>query len=77
MIVYYILYDGPAAIEREYTAGVHALGPSIVQADEVPYTQLPNVTENHLDGLACQNGDVAMRFPIDLDHYVSQYQFPK
>ena len=69
VILYYILYDGPASDELQYSTPIHALGPVDVQAGEAAYPQLPELTGNGNEGLACQPSAVALRFPIDLKTY--------
>lgn len=69
VILYYILYNGPASAELKYASPIRALGPLNVQAGEVPYPLLPKITVSANDDPPCQRRGVAMSFPIDLKSY--------
>lgn len=69
IITYNIIYDGDGATASSYSAPIRDLGPLHSVSDEVPYQDLPGLTGNGDNDIACQKGATLLRFPIYLKHY--------
>ena len=64
-----ILYEGPASVEKQYSAPFHSMGPVLVQSGVATYPELPTLVGADNNGPSCQHGFTVMRFPVGLDSY--------
>ncbi|KAI1820314.1 FAD-binding domain-containing protein [Xylaria intraflava] len=66
---YAVIYDGPTETAREYTKGLHDIGPLTVQSGEGTIHDLAVLTFQDLDGPGSAYGLTSLRYPIGLDSY--------
>jgi hypothetical protein len=68
--MFYILQEGVANVDSQYTTPFDELGPTITNAASGSYTEIPTWTAMSLDDIVCQDaGTAGLRFPVDLLEY--------
>jgi hypothetical protein len=69
VITYTIMYDASSSEAHSYAAPIIDLRPLQAVSRIVPHLDLPGLTGNGENDIACQKGAAVLRFPIYLDTY--------
>ena len=70
IIIAYLVYEGTEEEAAVYSAKFTALEPAVATTVPAEFPELPRLTYQGLDSIACQHGGYsAVRFPVSLTEY--------